>query len=723
MSTVIVERRAANRLPPEPLPGDAFGLRSAVQAIRERGVLVAAVFTSVLALAALMAWITPPVYRADTLIRIDLQGRDSLVPAMPGGDRPAAEPPRGTVAGEQNLITSRALLVPAIAAAGADIELGRARSAWGLPARGRHGVEVSVLQLPAAWRGQPLQLQVGQGQWTLQAADGRPLAAGTAGRPAAFQVDGQAAAIQVQAPADGPALRFGLRLQDPLQSHEQVLKRVRVLELARDSGVVRLTYEDRSARRSALLLNTLVNAYIGETVRRRADEGERALAFVEAQLPPMKQRLESAEEELARHLQQTRVLTPSAESEALLRQRGDLERQLVDLQVRRDQLAQNLTPEHPELATVLRQIGTVQAAIGRLGSSTSRLPAQSQELARLQRVVQSETQLYTAMLQHAQQLRLASGSWLPGAVQLDRAVVPVEHVRPRWATSLTLGTAAGLVLALGTALLARALQGQASHALGTPAADAPPTLAMVPESSTQRRLMAGAMDRSELDAESLHELGTHRLLARAAPDDPAVQGLCALLLALAARERTAPTQVLMLTSPATGAGKTFVAANLAALMAETGRKVLLIDADARHPGLHQLVGLDPRSEGLSDLLSRRSVAYQAIHRHASAGFDVLLHGTRGRGAALLSPALEPLLQSLRERYDHIVINASPALHGQEAVFLGRLADLTCLVLRADRSGAQESRQALQLLQQAGVKVEGLVLNGVRRGPFNSLPSA
>ena len=721
MSTPFVERRAANLLPPEPAPGDALGLRSALEAVLRRGRLVAAVFFSVVAGAFLFAWLTQPVFRADTLLRIDTARRDSLVPALPGSERPLPEALRGSVAAEQSLLTSRELLLPVIAATGADIVWGSAARSGGLPAGGRHGVEVPVLQLPTALQGQPLRLQLQAGRFTLRDPGNRLLAEGAVGATVAFTVDQAPARIAVQAATAGPTLELTVRQREPLDAFEDVVKRLRVLELARDSGVLRLSFEDTSPTRAAALLNTLVQRYLEENVRRKAEEGERSLAFVEAQLPPMKSRLESAERALADYLQQSRALTPNAEIEALLRQRGELERQLVELQVRRDQLAQNLMPEHPELAAVLRQLATVRSAVERLGSSANRLPEQTRELARLQRVVQAETTLYTTMLQHAQQLRLAGGSWLANAVQLDRAVTPAEPLRPRQGAVLSVGAALGLVLSIGAALLARALQPTVDPLRGLQARATPPTLAMIPESAAQQRLMADTLDDTEVDEQSLRELGTHRLLARAAPDDPAVESLRSVFLALVARERTAPAQVVMLTSPAPGTGKAFVAANLAAVMAEAGRRVLLVDADPRNPGLHRLVGLDPQAEGLGDLLADPHAAPRAIHRHPSAGFDVLLHGARSkrRAAVLLSPALEPLMQRLRERYDHVVINAAPALRGQEALSFGRLADLTYLVVRPEQSGVQESRQAVQRMAQAGVKVEGLLFNGVRRNRLNA----
>ena len=95
----------------------------------------------------------------------------------------------------------------------------------------------------------------------------------------------------------------------------------------------------------------------------------------------------------------------------------------------------------------------------------------------------------------------------------------------------------------------------------------------------------------------------------------------------------------MVTSPATGTGKSFVAANLAVLMGESGKSVLLIETDLRNPGLYKLVGIDEFSVGLSDLLARTQTLDGVIHQHPSAGMDVMLQGTSTAKAG-------PLLLSL-----------------------------------------------------------------------------
>ncbi len=169
--------------------------------------------------------------------------------------------------------------------------------------------------------------------------------------------------------------------------------------------------------------------------------------------------------------------------------------------------------------------------------------------------------------------------------------------------------------------MARALQPTVSDTQELESPASLPTLAVIPESEAQQRLMDG-----RLKDEVVEDFGTHRLLVRAAPEDPASESLRSVHLSLMLRARSMTAKIVLITSPSSGTGKAFVAANLAALMAENGKRVLLIEADLRKPGIQKFVGLDPLAPGLSDLLSDKRTLDEVVHRHPSVAMDVVLQG-------------------------------------------------------------------------------------------------
>ncbi len=711
MSTYPIERRANTPAPHEPAPGDLFGLRSAVDTVLRRGALALTVFGLVMAAAVNYAFVAAPVYRADTLVRLDSRVRESMAPNQGGGDRTSAEPERPNTAGEIEILNSREVLLPVIAQTGADIELDRARRFHFLPVGARHGVRVTRFQVPPSAKGKAFGLEVAGERWTLADNTGVQVAQGTVGVETPFETTRGGGVILVQAKPGQPAIHLRLQQLQPLKAHESVVNRLKVLELARESGVLRLTYEDEDPQRAADLLNAMVSGYLAHTIARKADDGTRTRAFLEDQLPAARAKVEAAERALASYQQTAHAAPLNSESDALLRQRTELERQAVDLQIKNDQLAQHLTPAHPELAAVMRQQSSVRAALARLDQQADRLPEQSREVQRLQRELQAQNQAYGVLRTQVQQLRVAQAGWLPNGRQLDRAMVPVERARPRTAAVLSVGAGLGLVLALLATLAAQALQPTVTGGHDLLSRAMPPTLAVIPESASQKRLMSGRLPDGSLD-----EIGTHRLLARAAPDEAAIESLRSVHLSLMLRERQQPNKVILITSPSSGTGKTFVAANLAAVIAESGRRVLLIDADLQKPGVHRIVAIDERAAGLTDLLNGTSGIDQVIHTHPSAGFDVMLHGSQSSklGSVLLSPMLEDVMVELRQRYDHIVINSAPVAPSRDALVVGRHADMALMVLRAEQSRLAETRQALRRLEQAGIALEGLLFNGVKR---------
>lgn len=718
MNSYPVERRAANRLPPSPSPSpdDAFGLRGAVDTLLQHGRLAMLIFLLVFGAAAAYLLLSAPTYLADTLLQIDARPRATLLPNVTGADRPAAEGERVAVSGEIEILRSREVLLPVIAAVGMDIQVGDARRFGFLPVGARHGVEVPLFVVPEAYRALDFALHVEGGAWTLRAEDGATVASGPVGQMTRFELAGEECRLTVNAAAELPPTRLKLQLRHEVKAYEDVLKQLRMFEPSRESSVVRISFEDSQPARAAALLNGLVSSYLTRTVQRRGNDDAKAVDYLEQQLAPLKRRVEAAENALSVEQNLSRPTPVVMEADALLRQRGELQRQLVELRIRRDLLLQRFTPAHPELAGVLAQINTVESSAGGLRNDVRQLPVQQRDLVRLQRDVQVTTELYTSMLNRVGLLRVTSASGLSTARQLDAAVVPVESVRPKAAAVLSVGAGAGIALALAAVLMARALQPTMSDSQELESPASLPTLAVIPQSEAQERLMNGR-SKDEVN----EDFGTHRLLVRSAPEDPASESLRSVHLSLMLRSRNMAAKVVLITSPSTGTGKAFVAANLAALMTENGKRVLLIEADLRRPGIHRFVGLDPLAPGLSDLLSDTRTLDEVVNRHPAVSMDVLLQGTASSnpGAMLMSLSLETAMAELRERYDHIVINAAPLLPSGDALAVGRLCDIALLVVRAEHSLVQETRVAQRRLEQAGIKLEGLLFNGVKRKRLNA----
>lgn len=191
------------------------------------------------------------------------------------------------------------------------------------------------------------------------------------------------------------------------------------------------------------------------------------------------------------------------------------------------------------------------------------------------------------------------------------------------------------------------------------------------------------------------------------------------------RARTLASKVILITSPTYGAGNAFIASNFAALMAETGKRILLVETDLRSPSVYRYVELDGRAPGLTDVLYGAKLIDEVIVQHATANLDALLQGsmTDNPGALLMTEGVAEILRDLRQRYDHIVLHAPPLLGVGDALAVGRLADCALLVVRAEQSLVNEVQEAVQRLERSGIRLEGMIFNGVRGGRRPALLNA
>jgi tyrosine-protein kinase Etk/Wzc len=204
------------------------------------------------------------------------------------------------------------------------------------------------------------------------------------------------------------------------------------------------------------------------------------------------------------------------------------------------------------------------------------------------------------------------------------------------------------------------------------------------------------------------------VLAKRDPTDPAVESLRSLRTSLQFALVDAPNRVIALSGPAPGVGKTFVATNLAQVLADSGKRVLLLEADLRNGSLHRVFGFQ-RQPGVSDVLAGAIRFEEAVH-HLSEHLDLLTAGLipPNPSELLMSPRFGELIELVSKQYDLVIVDTPPILAVTDAAIIGRAAGVTLLVLRAGQHPIREVTMALKRFAQGGVRPPGLVFNDVVR---------
>ncbi|TFH06669.1 MAG: polysaccharide biosynthesis tyrosine autokinase, partial [Nitrosomonadales bacterium] len=205
------------------------------------------------------------------------------------------------------------------------------------------------------------------------------------------------------------------------------------------------------------------------------------------------------------------------------------------------------------------------------------------------------------------------------------------------------------------------------------------------------------------------------ILAVRYKEDSAIESLRSLRTTLHFSLLEAKNNIIMITGPSPGVGKTFVAINLAVVMAEAGKKVLLIDGDMRKGMLNKLLCIS-RERGLSDVISNLITLQEAIRGIPQINIDFIPTGAipPNPSELLLHDRFSELLEVLSTKYDLIIIDSPPILAVTDAAIIGKMVGATFMVVKAGLHPKRELKQSISRLSQSGSELKGIVFNDMSK---------
>lgn len=580
--------------------------------------------------------------------------------------------------------------------------LGLSRYDWG-----GSKLVMDQLKVPSDLKEKDLTLVAGQkGAYTLYDDDGHVLVRGQVGQVA----KGQGVTARVTTLKANPGMHFNVVRQDRLHTVADVQKILSAAEQGKDSGIINVTYQDTDPARATDVLNAVVHDYVQQNIDRAAAEAANSLKFVRSQLPQLRTRVHKAENALSQY--QTKVHTADLplQTKSLLKQIVSVDTNLSQLNMQQAEVERKFTPDHPAYQALAQQISELTKKKNALESQISALPDTQQQLLRLTRDVKVATTTLTDMLAQEQQLNIARAGTVGNARLVDSAAVDTSHpVKPKKKLVVVVGTMLGAFLAVAFVFLRQMLNRgvedpKVLEDLGLP------VYASIPLSEQQRTLDTELAARAHRHGErALH------LLAERDPADLAIEAVRSLRTSLHFAMLEARNNVLMISGASPEAGKTFVATNLAAVIAQAGQRVLLLDADMRKGTLHKVMG-SPSHPGLSELLSDQATFDDALHRTALEGLHFIGRGhvPPNPSELLMHARFTALLEDLSRRYDLVIVDTPPILAVTDAAIVGHHAGTSLLVARFGMNQAREIELAAKRLTQNRVELKGAIFNAVQK---------
>jgi succinoglycan biosynthesis transport protein ExoP len=472
----------------------------------------------------------------------------------------------------------------------------------------------------------------------------------------------------------------------------------------RDTQAIKLTVEDENPQRAADIANIMVQVLIDQNELIQASRYTLTEQSIQAQITQIESQIAQMGTEIE-----------NVSAETVLEQQKQVEAQIATLQVEVSQLDAEVRQLTASTSANQALLAEKQA---RLSQSQSVLALYQQiytdlivlgkpvtadddttRLAQLQTTLQLYQEIYINLLNNLEVIRLARLQNTPNVVQIESATMPSSPVRPRPLMNVVLAGAIGLMLAGGIAFLIEYID----DTIRTP--DDIERILNLPVIG-----YIGDMSDGQETVEDLHVVQR--------PRSPISEAFRSLRTNLEFTNVDQTLNKILVTSSGPGEGKTTISANLAAIIAQSGKSVLLIDADMRRPRIHSLFGLSNRV-GLSALF-RGNASVRSVMKPVDGvdGVYVITSGSLPPNPTelLASGRMDQILHEAGREVDMIIVDSPPSLVADFQVLSTKL-DGVVLVIQPGHTHADAAFAMLEQLKRVKAKTLGVVLNKIARNSF------
>ena len=635
-------------------------------------------------------WIRPQ-FTSDILLQVNVKGGNKATKAM--GEMGALLDMSSPADAEIELIKSRMVLD--FVAAEEHLAYSATPVDWLNRLLHREGrMDIEELSIPAIARAERwMAVATGPNTYAVYTPEETKLLEGKVGDRLVAPYAGDSLVICVKLMRATEGEEFRISQRNPLSAVRGLAKSLNVAEKGKQTGIIGVKYSHRYADRAASILNSIAKTYLRQNVEMRSAEAQKTLEFLEAQLPGVKSKLDSAEKILADYRHKIGSVDMTGETKAHLDKEVTLQREILALEQERQAAMRLFKEEHPNVRTIVKQQDKLRGELARLKKAAETMPLTQQEVLRLQEEVAVNSEVYTNMLNNIQQLRVVRAGEVGNVRIVDYAQIEPIQSKPKKFNILICSVAAFLMLGILFVFLKRMLRNGVRSSLEVERATDMSVFAKIPQSGNSMLKGRGHLRR-----------GKPFVLTN--PDDPVSESFRSLQTALdfSLGENS---KVVMITGLIPGVGKSFVSLNLASLFAESGKKVLLIDADMR---LGMLRGRP--DFGLAEVLSGKATLDTATVNQEGSNFYVMGAGKALNAACelLRGEGLGKLVAEARTKFDYVFIDTPPLSLVTDAELVYPIADFGLYVLHYGKHSIDEIKESIDKLRRYAQKPGAFVMN-------------
>lgn len=538
--------------------------------------------------------------------------------------------------------------------------------------------------------------------------------------------DGQIHITVNNLPADGYPIN--ITKQSLHNATDSINNSLSVTEKGKQTGIIEMSMTGPNQQQVTSVLKQIILSYVDQNQSRGSEETTQTIKFMETQIPTLKKKLEESEEVFNRFRKKYGTIDVGKEAELLLTENSRIDVQLNELKLKKADLTTYYTEEHPLVVQINEQLAVLNARKNKIDDTIAGLPEIQREFLQLSADTAINREIYLTLLKNYEQLKIVRAGQIGYARIIDLPINTFNAIAPKKLLIIALATLLATMLGTMLVLIKSMLRNVVKDPERIEAKTGVPVVATIPRSplltrlrknkKSPNRLLAYA-DNNSLSYEAIKSLRTNLMFGMP------VEGR--------AGQRA---KVILITGESPGVGKSFISANLTEVFAQLDKKVLIIDADMRLGELHRMFSMS-QDNGLADYLSQdvthlskpNTQIAEVITSQESSNLASFIHPTgidnidfmprgqhpRNPASLLANGSFNHLMAELNLHYDYILIDSPPVLAASDAMILAQHADKVLMVTRYDDSIEGQLIYAVNQMNKANIKVDGIILNDVQQG--------
>ncbi len=475
---------------------------------------------------------------------------------------------------------------------------------------------------------------------------------------------------------------------------------------AGETGLIQLSVNSTNPTAAKTMINAIIQLTANQNSKQQASKNQKLLDFIQKQLPIAQRNLSASESALNLYQAKSGVLNLSEQSRMLLTQITQIDNQITLNEMNQATLLQTYTEKDPIIQNInLKQhLLTLQKL--KIQNELADLPMKDQQAIDLMRNVKVQNSIYILLLNKYQQTLLTKTEITSQVTILNDAQIPDEPMPAHSLLILLASLLLGLIIGSLIVLSFHLLGGRISDPYWSEKELGIHTLAIIPFSKEQ------AKGKKNFDAKKIKAIP---ILAKSNADDLSIESIRSLRTNLLFTMKKNKTNVVSIGGIVPKTGKSFISINLAVVLSESAKRVLLIDADMRRGYLNQYFKLS-HSPGLSEALENIYPLEKIIRRTSIENLDFMSTGIfpHNPSELLLSDRFAEIIQHVATQYDVVIIDAPPILAVNDASVIAQQAGINYIVIPGNQLKADEIKVAVRRFYNDGVKINGSLFNFAKK---------